>query len=187
MIKQVMNLISFCILVTGLVACNNGGNTNNQKVAQTPLSMDCLNGTAYCNTGAYNNLNGYGYYSYPGYVQGYNYYAYAQQNGFCNCPVGTLPTYNSSYGLGCVRADLIQPYLNYSFYWTFGYYSNYVPANQGLNSPQVSNLGTVSYQNGGTCQSQLNYSCFVDQAGSCGNQGTCQPTAGGSRLGICVR
>ncbi len=111
----------FLILALFVAACQNndgGGGGTTTTTVTTPLT-NCIDGTSYCNNSAY--AQNQGWMAYPGmYGYAYNYMNYFTQNGFCNCPAGYNPTYNSSYGLGCVQTRLLQPYSGYYMYWQLG-------------------------------------------------------------------
>ncbi|MGZ3770888.1 MAG: hypothetical protein ACXVCP_12240 [Bdellovibrio sp.] len=180
-----MKRLMFFIFAIFVVACqgNNGGNNNN--IAVTPLNLNCINGTAYCNNNMYTQYQGYapypGLYGYP-----YNYTNYFNQYGFCNCPSGYIATYNGSYGLGCVNTQLLQPYYGYYSYYQFGYGVSSYPAPQTtINYGQYSNIPGAS--NSGSCSGSLTQSCLLNQMYSCGTGAMCQPVVAGSNLGICVR
>lgn len=153
--------------------------------------ISCMNGSANCNSQQYSTYPGfYPYpvnpYTYGGYTNYWNqnYHGYSNWNhnyaGLCNCPAGTVPTYNNYYGLGCVQNTYFQPTLYY--YGYFGWGPN---NNQWVNIPQVSNLADYSVQNQ-SCYSGIVQSCYIDVLNSCSNGYTCQPTSGGSRLGLCI-
>lgn len=170
-----------------VMACqgNNGGNNNN--VAVTPLNLNCINGVSYCNNNMYSQQ--YGWVPYPGlYNYPYNYTNYFNQYGFCNCPGGYLPTYNGSFGLGCVNAQLLQPYAGFYGYWQFGLgtaYPTYSAPQATINFPQFSNIPGAS--SSGTCSGSLTQSCILNQLNSCGVGLICRQVISGSNLGVCVR
>lgn len=189
-------LIYLLFTVFALAACQPGddGNTAGNKVATTPLELSCINGTANCNNAAYGNY-GYGWttYTYPGaYNYTYNYNNIFVQQGFCGCPSGYLPTYNGSYGLGCVSQQLLQPVWNNFYFWSYSYgytygYS-YVPSapQMTINHPQYSNIPTNS-NSYSSCSQTLTQSCILSQGNTCGVGATCREVLSGSNLGVCVR
>lgn len=186
-------------MVFGFSCQKNNSNDNTQYPgAYNPAANDavipgisCMNGTANCNSQNYSQYPGfypynvnpyqYGGYSpywnqYYGNWSGWN-YNYA---GFCNCPAGTVPTYNNYYGLGCVQNTYFQPTLYYYAYWGWGPNNN-----QWVNIPQVSNMRDYSVQNQ-SCYSGTVQSCYTGVQNSCAYGYTCQPTTPGSRLGLCL-
>lgn len=178
-----MNKLIIFIFALFLAACqgsndSNGGNTT----VVTPLSMSCINGSAYCNNAAYGQT--YGWMPYPGmYNYAFDYTTVFAQYGFCNCPTGYQPVYNATYGLGCVNTQLLQAYEGYysSWQWGWGYAA---PAPQTtINIPQYSNIpgGT-----GGQCTRTLTQSCLTDQANTCSAGATCRQVLAGSNLGVCT-
>lgn len=180
---------SYLILVTFMVtACQKNNNDEGH------ITTDCLNYPAACQTSYYNqpgftpyNYNGYGY----GYQQGGVFY----NNGYygsgtspfhqmynsaylCNCPAGSVPTYNNYAGLGCVQSNLLGGYQGYAYY---GY--NTSNNNQWVNIPQISN--TTGYNNS-SCYNGVVQSCIVTDAASCRTGYTCRPSSGASAIGVCV-
>lgn len=172
-----------------VVSCQNGGsdsNNNNGNNTTTPINGDCVNNPSSCQQGVYNQ--GYGFYPYN------NGYPYNYQGGFyytnnsaylCNCPAGSMPTYNNYGGLGCVSSNYAYGYGGYAYFgWGAGSYSG-ASNNQWVNIPQVSNY-TGYNQSNGNCYNGVVQSCLVDQASSCSAGYTCRATAAQSRLGLCV-
>ncbi|MFS4458256.1 hypothetical protein [Bdellovibrio sp. HCB2-146] len=190
----------FCVMLTtlALVACGDDGGGGGQT-AVSPLELQCINGQANCPNNGYNQYPGWSAYPYA-YNNGYNYVNYFAQNGFCNCPYGSIPAYNGTMGLGCVRNTYIQPYVGAYFYWNFGniyagawggaggypYYNTYTyPGyNYPNNYPQFSNVN--AYQ-GPSCTQNLAQSCYLNVPNSCGGGLVCRPTAANSNLGICTQ
>lgn len=133
-----------------------------------------------CNPSLYNQYSTYGFTAYP-YTSFYNYnwgngYSYMP---LCDCPVNTRPVYNGTMGLGCISIQYFQPISTGAYFWSL------TPNNyQWVNWTQVSNIsgnvGTMS-----NCYQQVAQACFIDVANSCGTGFICQPTSGGSRIGIC--
>ncbi|WP_041577954.1 hypothetical protein [Bdellovibrio bacteriovorus] len=191
-------LITMVLTVFALAACqpgnDGGGNntvTNPGQIATTPLQLPCINGTAYCNNGAYANYQGW--MPYPGmYNYAYNYSNIFAQQGFCGCPSGYLPTYNGTFGLGCVQQQLIMPYWNDYFFWSYGYgwgfgYMSIPSAPQmTINHPQYSNIPTNS-NSFSSCSQTLTQSCVLSQGNTCGVGATCRQVLSGSNLGVCVK
>lgn len=179
-----MKRLIYFIVALFVTACQPGDNGGNNNIAITPLTLNCINGMAYCNNNMYTQYNGWmpypGLYNYP-----YNYTNHFNQYGFCNCPGGYIPTYNGSYGLGCVNAQLLQPYAGYYFYWQFGMGGGYAAPQATINYPQYSNVPGAS--NNGQCSGTLTQSCLLDQVNSCGAGATCRQVISGSNLGVCVR
>jgi len=111
------------VLVTlVLAACGDDGGGGG-TTAVSPLELQCINGQTNCNNAGYNQYPGWS--SYPYQNGGYNYVNYFAQNGFCNCPIGTVPAYNGTMGLGCVRNTYINAYAGAYFYWNFGNLGGY--------------------------------------------------------------
>lgn len=179
-----------------------GGTAVTTTTVTTPLTS-CLDGTTYCNNQQYSGLPGF--MPYPGmYGYAYNYMTYFNQNGFCNCPQGWTPVYNSSYGLGCVQSRLLMQnysasYLYWEFQnsssWSYGwaqsndyyYWSYYSAPTIPNNFAQSSNIPNGYYGgSGGSCSRNLTQSCLLNQANTCGAGATCRQVIAGSSLGVCA-
>lgn len=184
-------IMSFILVPLVFVGCADDKNSNPGTTAGTiatvpPPTTSCVDGSAYCNSGLYNNNNGF--YAYPNnpYYHNLNYAWNGYFGGsiggyvgnFCNCPIGTRPVYNGQFGLGCVSTMSFQAYAGAAVYWGYGANNN-----QWVNIPQVSNSQGYPQSR---CFQNVAQSCFVDQLNSCGPGRICQTTGGGSRLGICI-
>lgn len=185
---------SYLVLVVFMVtACQKNQN-------DTPaISTDCLNNPSVCQSGVYNNSygytpygnsSGYGYGStYQGsYVGGGGPFYYLNNSAYlCNCPSGSIPTYNNYAGLGCVQSNLVGGIGGYGggigAYAYFGFNANGANNNQWVNIPQISN--TAGYTNNG-CYNGVIQSCVVTNVNSCGTGYTCRPSSGASALGLCT-
>jgi hypothetical protein len=175
----------FTVLTLG---CAQSSDSNNQQTTQTTatvLSTDCVTYPQNCNPNYYNNSYGFqpnGYYNNYYYNNnGYNPYNYSA--GLCNCPSGTMPTYNAYSGMGCVNVNFANTG-GFSAYAYFGVGYGYGANNsQWMNIPQVSNYVGYNQQN---CYNGVVQSCATDQVNSCGNGYTCRASNAGSRLGLCV-
>lgn len=185
-----MKRLVYIIFAFWLAACgSDGGDGGGGKVATAPLGLKCINGQANCDTTQYNQYYQYGWRPYPGFQYGYDYSIQFNQNGFCNCPVGFGPVYNSTYGLGCIDQGLLEPFANSFFYFSFtigsfvggGYVGGYTAPEYPTNWPQYSNVGGNTIN---TCSRTLTQSCFVNQPNSCGAGATCRQVNYGP-LGIC--
>lgn len=188
-----MKRLVFFIFALFIVACqgNNdgGGNTVTNNTVTTPLTMNCINGSTYCNGSVYQQY-GWQPYTYP---YAYNNWSYSyynwmnvfNQQGFCGCPNGYSPVYNGNYGLGCISTQLLNPYQNSFYYWQWGYTWGYTTAapQATINYPQFSNISGGS----GQCSRTLTQSCLMDQGNTCDAGATCRQVLQGSNLGVCVR
>ncbi len=174
----------------GLGCAKSGGSDNNQQTT-TVMTADCVTYPQSCNTNTYNNQ--YGFQPYQTYNNGtyfYNngYYGtgsgsmYYNANGssLCNCPEGTVPTYNSYAGMGCVNSGMMNDSTSaYAYYgWSTGPNNN-----QWMNIPQISNY--VGYP-GQSCYNGVVQSCLTDQQNMCGVGFTCRASSAQSRMGLCV-
>lgn len=190
--KTLLGLMTLMSLA--LTACpgTNSGNNSNTVTTQatTPLDPRCLNGTTYCPQQNYNSYYMYGWMAYPQY-----YYNGISSNGyFCSCPSGYSPTYNPSWGLGCLASSYLAPFQSFTVVYNtwsyYGYpytyaYTAPVYTNNNVNIPQVSNMQGGDYA--ASCNmTTLTQSCFVNQANSCGGTNRCVPTVSGSPIGICT-
>lgn len=195
------NILLVLSLLSSLLmwGCAQGGSSDaNNNQNQTYINnVDCVNYPQNCQNNVYNTY-GFQPYTYgtSGYNNGYPYGSggsYFYNNGvygagagpfyynnnsayLCNCPAGTMPTYNTYGGLGCVNSGYVSGY-GYAY---FGYGAN---NNQWVNIPQVSN--TVGYSNQ-NCYNGVVQSCLTDQPNMCGAGYTCRASGAASRLGLCV-
>ena len=168
-------IVYLSLVILAFAACQK----SNQDATVPGMTTDCLNNPNLCNSGAYQQSPGFTQYNYGGAYYGYNnsgYNPFLNSSQLCNCPLGTLPTYNNYSGLGCVQSFMISGYA----YASFGYAPN---NNQWTNIPQISN--TVGYSSQG-CYSGVVQSCLVADPGTCNAGYTCRMTSASSALGICV-
>lgn len=204
-----MKKIFYAFILTSLflVACNKANNDNTVAAPPAPATQcvataaNMYTAGAYnpygtynpayttglnttvngCDSTVYNQYANYGFSAYP-YTSFRNYnwatggYSYVP---LCDCPVNSRPVYNNVIGMGCVTITNFQPIAVGAYFWSLQP-NNY----QAVNFTQVSNTsGTIGNLN--NCYQNFAQSCFTDVANSCGAGYVCQPTAGGSRLGIC--
>lgn len=193
-------LVGFIALGFTLIGCDKRDDNSGQQVVvqppPAPPTTQCLNGQVNCNPNVYQPYGQYGFvpyginpYSYGGYQTYWNNYglntfggAYNGAHvGFCNCPAGYRPVYNSGMGLGCVALNSFQPVAYGAFYWGLQ------PQNyQWVNFNQVSN--TTGYPTQNTCFDNVAGSCMLNNPSyACPAGLTCRPTAGGSVMGICAQ
>lgn len=197
------------ILALFVAACQNdgggdGGAAPANTTVTTPLT-NCLDGTTYCNNQYYSAVPGFIPYPMPygAYGQPYNYMAYFNRHGFCDCPYGTSPVYNPTYGLGCIRTRLLTQnyyggggaYLYWQFQmgtsWNTGWadasYYHYSAPTMPNNFAQYSNIPNGYYSgSGGSCPRNLTQSCLLNQPNTCGVGATCRQVLSGSALGVCA-
>ncbi|AHI06828.1 hypothetical protein BDW_11640 [Bdellovibrio bacteriovorus W] len=186
-------LVLAILTIFTMAACQQESSNNGNGQVATPLDFHCINGNANCNNQAYNYYQGW--MPYPGFYGygGQHFINQLNNQGFCNCPSGYIPTYNGTFGLGCVQSAIVNPFIGTFFYWTwnvmggYGSYMGYVPAApQTINNyPQVSNIS--GYPNSASCSNQLTQSCLLNQGNTCGAGASCRPVTHGQNLGVCVR
>lgn len=166
-----MRLILISLLALSLWACNDKRTDGGQGIVPGP-DASCMNGSAYCNSSLYGN-----YYGFSRYNNSWSYYG-GWNNGLanlCGCQTGYMPTYNSSFGLGCVSA---------SNYWGgYIYFGWGMDSNQWINIPSVSNMQGSPV--GRSCYNGVVQSCFVNGPNTCPSGTSCNPVSGGSSLGLC--
>lgn len=190
-------IVYISLVVMALSAC--------QKPAQdqaTVPGMDpqCVSNPSVCQSNIYNNAPGFTPYNYSNgyynpyssyYGGGYN-YSYSNYGGgyinpfqnfnnsnyLCNCPAGSVPTYNGYAGLGCVQASMT--YGNAYAYFGWG-----VNNTHWTNIPQISNYEGYSQSNS-SCYNGVVQSCVVNQPSTCATGYTCRANAASSMLGLCV-
>lgn len=188
--KRALTKLVYVLFALSVAACGSNNSSNGTQLNQTattPLDMRCLNGTTNCATSTYSNYGGWTTYSLPYNTPGYNYINYFTANGFCGCPGGYSPAYNSSMGLGCISSMALQPIYNYAVYMGFGYnggFTTWMGGAATINIPQVSNIPGSAYQ--GACVHQITQSCLINQVNACGIGATCHQVITGSNLGVCI-
>ena len=172
---QIFALI-FMVLAT-LTGCKSSRDESN-----TNTSNICITTPSACNGQLYQNNQGFTQYPNGGmaYVNGAwvstgatPFYAGSY---LCNCPNGSVPTYNSYSGLGCIQSGFVA-----SGYVSLGWGPQ---NNQWLNIPQISN--NVGYSNQG-CYNGVVQSCLLSQPNTCAVGSTCRSTNGNPTMGICTR
>ncbi|MFN3697561.1 MAG: hypothetical protein ACK4VO_08975 [Pseudobdellovibrio sp.] len=156
---------------------------NNNDDEQNAINANCVYNPAACQANLYNQTPGftpYNYYGY-GYVNGSSGpFHYLNNSAYlCNCPAGTIPTYNSYAGLGCVQSNYISGF-NYSFMSLNGSTTN---NSHWVNIPQISNI--QGYTTNG-CYNGVVQSCVVSNASTCLAGYVCRPTTAASAIGLCV-
>lgn len=181
--KKLMAFILTASALVGLSSCQKS--SSDSQPVQT-LNNQCAYNPSLCQSQVYQQGNGfypYTYTNYGGYNTGYAWGAafYTMNNSsyLCNCPAGTMPTYNTYGGLGCVSNQLVGGFYG-SVYFGWG---SGATNNQWVNIPQVSNYSGYNQSN---CYNGVVQSCLVDQPGMCGSGSTCQASSAQSRLGLCV-
>lgn len=184
-----LSLIYFGLLVLVLSACQPSNKeaivSGNNSCITDPVSCggkgtQAVQGQAYQNNQGYypygygmNYGSGYGY----GYNQPFNYYNNTAY--LCNCPMGTVPTYNAGNGIGCVSQGYLNSGYGLSAYFYLGWGSN-----QWNSLPQM-----YKYNYGGGsnyCYNGAVQSCTVGQANNCPSGSMCRPNNNNSSLGLCV-
>ena len=166
-----MLLVSLSIFTT---ACDqfsrdDDGSGSPGVYATTP-DQSCLY-SSNCN---YPNTLPMGWSNYPQDLNGY-YTGYNNQfnNGFCGCPWGTQPVYNSQYGLACVSNQQVYPDTYTYNYWQWG--------QSGFTTfSTYSGVGYNVYRNNNCWQGVLS-ACVV---GSTCMSGTCRLVPG-TQYGLC--
>ncbi len=176
-------------IVTAMTVIGFGCAKSGDSTTQT-TNADCLNNPQLCNSNYYNNNYGFQPYNYNingGYYYNNgtsaNYYGAVGSN-LCNCPVGTMPTYNTYAGMGCVNTNMISGNGGLYGYAYFGYGTGSAANNnQWMNIPQISNY--VGYNNQ-SCYNGAVQSCMTDQQNMCASGFTCIASNASSRMGLCV-
>lgn len=171
----------FCALVAGLVMFSSCQKSSNNDANMNAV---CINNPYQCQNGIYSQNYGYS----PYYNNGYGYnnagfgnaFYYTNNSAYlCNCPVGTMPTYNAYGGLGCVNINMMGGFGGYAYFgWNMG-----ATNNQWMNIPQVSNY--TGY-NQSSCYNGVVQSCIVNQANACSAGYTCRANSASSNIGLCV-
>jgi hypothetical protein len=169
--------VYFAFVVLALVGCQKSGDE-----AVVSGMNTCIVDPTSCNGSVYQQNQGYTPYGYSSGSSNstgsaFNYY---NNNAYlCNCPAGSIPTYNTLAGLGCVRtsSSVAKAGLSAFFYLSWG--SN----NQWYNSP---NIYRYNYgYNNGSCYNAAVQSCAVGQANNCPAGYICRPSSPTATLGLC--
>ena len=160
------------ILLVGCGSGNGPGDEGNGGVIATTPDQSCL----YDNNCSYPAQLPAGWSGYPIGTNGYYIdHTNSYNNGFCGCPFGTQPVFNSQFGLACVSQGTI--YSNtYSYgYWQWG--------SQGFHSfSTYAGLGYNAYRGNNCWQGALS-ACLT---GSQCSSGTCQLVPG-TQYGLCTQ
>lgn len=176
-------IVYFALVLISLSACQPSGKeavvAGNNACATDPMACGtngAINGSAYQTNQGYSpyGSNGNG----SGYSQPFNYY---NNNAYlCNCPNGTIPTYNGSAGIGCVSRSYMGSKVSLSAFFYLSWGLNY----QMNTLPQ---LYRYNYGGGNTsCYNGAVQSCTVGQANNCPAGYLCQINGSSSTLGLCV-
>jgi hypothetical protein len=179
-------------VVLTLSGCQPGGSqeaivSGNNTCVTDPTT--CTNSAAYQNNQGYtpynygtnNTNNNSGYYNSP-----FNYY---NNNAYlCNCPAGSLPTYNSGAGLGCVRTTHLTAKassLSAFFYLSWGQNNQWNNLNQIYRYNYGGNQGYQSGYGNSSCYNGAVQSCNVNQSSNCPAGYLCRANSS-STMGLCV-
>ena len=182
-------IVYFALVLITLSACQPSGKeavvAGNNSCATDPMACGtngAVNGSAYQTNQGYspygNGSTGYGAGNGSGYGQPFNYY---NNNAYlCNCPNGTIPTYNGSAGIGCVSRVSMSSKVNLSAFFYLSWGNN----SQWNTLPQ---LYRYNYGGGNTsCYNGAVQSCTVGQVNNCPGGYICQINGSSSTLGLCV-
>ncbi len=146
-----------------------------QKKAAS-VSNNCITNPASCSSSMYQQNTGYSNYGNTS-----NPFNYSGNTAYlCNCPAGSMPTYNSYSGLGCVQTS----YYNPSYFGVYAYMYLSWGNNQWNNMPYLSGYNQSSYSS--SCYNGAVQSCVIGQANSCPMGTYCLESNAGSSLGLCV-
>ncbi|MEQ1723282.1 MAG: hypothetical protein ABL930_08895 [Pseudobdellovibrio sp.] len=170
--------IYFALVVLTLTGCQKSGDE-----AVVSGMNTCIVDPASCNSSVYQQNQGYSPYGFgigSGSTTGSAFNYYNNNAYLCNCPAGTIPTYNASAGLGCVRntSSVAVAGLSAFFYLRWGYNS------QWYNTPNIYRYN-YGYNNGSSCYNAAVQSCAIGQANSCPVGYVCRPSHPTATLGLC--
>ncbi len=177
-LKQMAFLYFILFILIVSTSCQKSGN---QSAIVSGMNGHCVNNPNSCNTSAYHQAQGFSVYNSNAY--GNNGYGYANPYGsynpftyynnsayLCSCPYGSVPTFNTYAGLGCVQL----PGSLYGYSYLGWGHSNWNP------------VGQLSYYN--SCYSGAVQSCTINNtvSTSCPMGYVCRAHSGNSNLGLCV-
>lgn len=164
---RILLLVYFALFIMMASSCQK------TKEAGPSVSANCVSQPSSCNSSAYQQSNGYSTYPNNG-----NPFSYANNSAYlCSCPYGSVPTYNSYAGLGCVQTSAF----SFSFYAGFSTGYAYLGWNQNQWNWQ-SQLSSY----GANCYNGAIQSCVSSQANTCPAGTVCMQNSGSSSLGLCV-
>jgi len=158
--------LAFIVLL--VTSCQNNSDNNSQ------VTTDCVYNPSLCQGGIYQQSPGFIPYNY---TNGYGNYYTNNSAYLCNCPSGTVPTYNNYGGLGCIQSNYLGGY-GYAYLSLSGANNN-----QWVNIPQISN---VQGYNSNGCYNGVVQSCLVSNPSTCTSGYTCRATTAASAIGLCV-
>jgi hypothetical protein len=167
--------VYFALVIITLSACQKSGSG---EATVSGLNSQCVSNPTACNSGAYQQSQGYSPYNYNNGSNGYNQYStpFSYNNNtayLCNCPIGSLPTYNSYAGLGCVRQSA-----SFSGFFYLGW------GHKRWNSTPY--IRSYSFNNNSNCYSGAVQSCLLSLANSCSPGYICRSNNNASNIGLCV-
>jgi hypothetical protein len=169
---------TYLVFVVFLVtSCQNNQDDNNNT-----MTTNCVYNPSQCSSNIYQQGGGFSPYSYQySNTSGYSGAFYYLNNSayLCNCPAGSIPTYNSYGGLGCVQSSYMGSY-GYAYMTING---SSAGNNQWMNIPQISNV--QGYSSNG-CYNGVVQSCIVSNPSTCSAGYVCRPTDAASAVGLCA-
>lgn len=185
--KHFLTPVLFALSALLFVACNQSGggssSSNSNQYAATPQPCNSANmATSNCQTytGYYPNNPGQYNWSYGAWMWPTQYQV---QVGSCGCPAGYFPVQSPYYGTACAPNAYRSNFGGVIFYsyGSWGNYWNYSQNGGWMNRPQA------HYQApGNSCSNSTAQGCDV-RVNSCPSGSRCQPVAGGSTIGLCIR
>lgn len=171
--------VYFALVIIALSSCQKSG----EEAVVSGMNSCVVNPASCNNASAYSQNQGYTPYGYSygngsgGYASPFNYYNNSAY--LCNCPAGSIPTYNSYSGLGCVRNSGFSYKAGLSAFFYIGWGNN-----QWNTIPQLYRYN-YGYNNG-TCYNGAVQSCNVSTPNSCPSGYICRPSNNANTLGLCV-
>lgn len=187
--KAFVQTLMAAVAVASIVACKpNNDSSNNQSgdsggtIAATPTVNCNIHGNTSCNPGHYQQFG----------TQFIEYYGTYTSGQFCGCPVNYQPIFTHQWGLRCAPVGIFQGihYARFHYnqislvaqngHWTGIPQDIYSPAGNGANC--YAHAAAV-------CDLRLNQTTTngLSTNPHCGSSGgTCQPTGGGTSLGVCT-
>lgn len=113
-------------------------------------------------------------------------YQWNYANGFCGCPAGFRPVFNTGWGLACSP---------YNWFPNAAYYQvsavNVQSIFYGPQNGQWTNVPVVTYSpatsgNASTCGAQASLICDIRSPNTCTSGGVCRVVGGGTYMGLCT-
>lgn len=174
--KYIFSLLT----ILALVACQkNESSDNGETYAATP-AQNCADAA---NPACIPAQPNYYQQNAPQFIN----YQWGYANGFCGCPVGFRPVFNSNWGLACAPLQWQGAYTYNSVISISVQNIFYGPQNgQWTSVPQMT-YSPATYGSASQCGAQASLVCDIRVPTSCSGGSQCIAAGGGTYMGFCTR